>query len=170
MAGRLSPVELKTPTATAKDQPGVVRIGPFGRQFRYVFAKKKVQKWRVVGNRAASVTLANHRGWSAGQSANVFLSAAPLGVAFVQISASQYGYVLAAGPLGNLGGVSCYAITDGGVAAGDMLIKDETAATGRFDTMTNTGTQSAWIMGYANIVDSGSFLASGIIRNVFGVA
>ena len=170
MPGRLSPVELKTPSTTAKDQPGVVRIGPFGRQFRYVFCKKKIQKWRVVGNRAVAVTLANHRGWSAGQSASVILSGAPLGVAFVQISASQYGYVMAAGPLGVLGGLSVYAITDGSVAAGDMLIKDESNAVGRFDNPTLTGTQSAWVMGFANVVDSGSYLASGIIRNVFGVA
>lgn len=158
--GRLSRADLTSPTTTKKDELGAVRHGPFGRSFRYVFCKKKVQKWRVVGNRNVLPTTAG-TGWSAGQSAAVNLSAAPLGVAIVQISASQYGYVMNKGPLGNLGELSVYAITDGGVVAGDSLVKDETNAAGRFDTATNTGTQAAWICGKAQATDSGSFLAAG---------
>lgn len=166
--GRLSRAQLTTPTTTRLDELGSLRHGPFGRTFRYVFAKAKIQKNRVVGARNVLPTVATHVGWSVGQSAAVNLSAAPVGVAFVLISASQYGYVMASGQLGNLGELSVYANTDGGVVAGDLLVKDETNAAGRFDTATNTGTQSAWVMGKATATDSGSFLAAGIIRNVWG--
>ena len=161
--GRLSRAELTVPTSTKQDELGAVRMGPFGRQFRYIFAKKKIPKFRVVGNRNVLPTAAGV-GWSGGISAAVNLSACPLGVAFVQISASQYGYIMSRGPLGNLGELSVYAITDGGVAAGDSLVKDESSAVGRFDTATNTGTQAAWIMGKAQAADSGSYLAAGIIN------
>lgn len=168
MSYRLSAQELKKASTSPKDELGALRHGPFGRAFRYVFTKTTLVKRRVVGLRNVAPTLASHKGWLVGQSAAVNLSGAPVGVVFALISASQYGYVMASGPLGNLGGVSVYAGTDGGISAGDLLVKDETNAAGRFDTMTNTGTQSAWIMGKAAAADSGSIQAAGVIRNVFG--
>ena len=89
--GRLSRAELTSPTTSRQDELGSLRHGPFGRTFRYIFAKKKIPKFRVVGARSVAPTLANHVGWSGGISAAVNLSAKPLGVSFVQISASQYG-------------------------------------------------------------------------------
>lgn len=77
-----------------------------------------------------------------------------VGFTMAVISASQHGWVQTAGI--NFRRL----VTDKGIVNGDTCVKDEATA-GMIDTATNTGTQSAWIIGRALADDSGSFQAPG---------
>ena len=116
-------------------------------KFKYVFTKKKVPKGAVVSYSSPGVV---------GIGASVGAAKRRAGAACSLISASTYGFI-------QIRGANVYRVsTDGGVAASDSCMKDEATAH-ILDTATNTGTQSAWICGYATAADSGSFMAPGTL-------
>ena len=111
-------------------------------RFRYCQFRKKIgQKGAPVAySAAARINLA----------ASVANSQQRAGVAMARASASQYAWVQVEGP--NFQRVP----TDGGIAAGDLCIKDEATA-GMLDTLARSiyGTQTAWIFGRALAADCG---------------
>ena len=117
-------------------------------RFRYCHFKKKIcQKGAPVAySGAAKINLA----------ASVANSQQRAGIAMARASASQYAWVQVEGA--NFQRVP----TDGGIAAGDVCIKDESTA-GMLDTVTRStaSTQTGWIMARALAADSGSFMAIG---------
>lgn len=114
--------------------------------FRYVFAKVrqvayKPVYWSSSGNIAGVKSVAASR--------------TRAGVTCALISNSSYGFVQVKGH--NFFQVA----TDKAIAAGDICIKDDNTSDLYLDTATNTGTQSAWVLGRALADDSGSWMAVG---------
>lgn len=161
---RLSGQELTARSKTKRDELGARRTDGHGRVFRYVFAAKTISKKGVpVALISTAGTAAQKHGFRVAASATAANSTRPAGISVGKISASEYGYVLCAGPLN----ADYYVQTDKGVAAGDMCILDQ-STDGTLDTATNTGTQIGWVFVNAFAADSGSFLGAGMVRDLFG--
>lgn len=165
MAQHLSGQQLTARSTTRNDEPGALRVGQGGRVYRYVRFLGPVIKGNPVATSCSSQGVAKQNGWRVTKNGSAIKSARCVGIAIGSMSTSEYGYVLEHGPLG--GPDSHYILTDGGVANGDLLIKDQTTA-GMADTATFTGTQIAWVIGKATAADSGSYQAKGWVNCQFG--
>lgn len=169
--GRLNMSELLKYTTAQKDELGAKAQGVSGRVFRYVFSKIKTTKGQPVSIVSTATTKAQNYGFRVANSATAANSTRPAGIAIAKISASCYGYVQCSGPLGDIGdGLgTVYALTDGGIAANDLCVKDQ-ATDGMIDTAaaSTAGTQISWVFVKALSADSGSYLVSGHVQDVIG--
>ena len=124
-----------------------------GKEYRYCRAGNAFAKGAPVSAYAPTDgTFSDSKQLKVTDSATVAYSAKFLGIAISAGSTSQYCWI-------QTGGVNDYATTDGSVADGDLLIKDQ-ATDGMIDTMTNTGTQAGMVIGTALAADSGSVCPS----------
>jgi hypothetical protein len=158
MAQHIAGQGLLLASTSRKDEPGALRTDGFGRAYRYVRFLAPVIKGNPVAVSSSAQSAVKMHGWKVTKNASGTKSGRCCGIAVGTASTCQYGYVLSHGPLG--GPNSHYILTDGGVANGDLLIKDQVTA-GMADTATNTGTQIAWLIGRATAADSGSYQAKG---------